>query len=316
MDQLLVKSNLDGVKNERHVFVSGLARAGTTVLMRSLHETGMYRSLTYRDMPFVLAPNLWSRVMPTKTRFKSASERAHGDGVYVDFDSPEALEEVFWRVFCGDSYILADRLVPIRVTKETKTAFVRYVANILASDKRTRYLSKNNNNILRLQALADCFPRAALLVPFRNPLQHAISLLRQHLLFTKKHAKDPFSLDYMRWLVHHEFGMDHRPFKFKEETKPAELAIETLTVDYWLKLWRDTYQYLIAQANASCVFVSYERICEDTANVWPALCEHLELSSGDIPDLSLRESQNEIDCSAQLLSDCTELYQILSEKAL
>ena len=48
----------------RHVFVAGLARSGTTVLMRSLFETGEFCSLTYRDMPFVLAPGLWSRPVP------------------------------------------------------------------------------------------------------------------------------------------------------------------------------------------------------------------------------------------------------------
>ena len=43
-----------------HVFVTGLARAGTTILTRSLYNTDQFGSLTYRDMPFVLAPNCWS----------------------------------------------------------------------------------------------------------------------------------------------------------------------------------------------------------------------------------------------------------------
>lgn len=43
-----------------------------------------------------------------------------------------------------------------------------------------RYLSKNNNNILRLEALATSFPDALLIHPFRDPLQQALSLLSQH----------------------------------------------------------------------------------------------------------------------------------------
>ena len=44
------------------VFVTGLARAGTTALMRALHGTGQFASLTYADMPMVMAPNLWAKL--------------------------------------------------------------------------------------------------------------------------------------------------------------------------------------------------------------------------------------------------------------
>ena len=40
------------------VFVTGLARAGTTVLMRALHVSGQFASLTYADMPMVMAPQV------------------------------------------------------------------------------------------------------------------------------------------------------------------------------------------------------------------------------------------------------------------
>ena len=51
-----------------HVFVTGFARAGSTILMREIHGTGQFGSLTYADMPFVLAPNLWARLAPAKNR--------------------------------------------------------------------------------------------------------------------------------------------------------------------------------------------------------------------------------------------------------
>ena len=63
IDQRMVDADPKEIVGERHVFVSGLARAGTTILMRRFHATGAYRSLTYRDMPFVLAPNLWRKLM-------------------------------------------------------------------------------------------------------------------------------------------------------------------------------------------------------------------------------------------------------------
>ncbi|VFN06181.1 MAG: hypothetical protein BECKG1743F_GA0114225_111872, partial [Candidatus Kentron sp. G] len=73
------------------VFVTGLARAGTTVLMRALYGSGEFASLTYSDMPFVMAPNLWYRISRRNKKERIKSERAHGDRIQVDFDSPEVL---------------------------------------------------------------------------------------------------------------------------------------------------------------------------------------------------------------------------------
>jgi len=39
-DQMTVRADPSAVVLQRHVFVSGLARAGTTVLMRRFHATG------------------------------------------------------------------------------------------------------------------------------------------------------------------------------------------------------------------------------------------------------------------------------------
>ncbi|MGB5838386.1 MAG: hypothetical protein WBH14_15195, partial [Albidovulum sp.] len=80
----------------QHVFVTGLARAGTTILMREIHRTGDFGSLTYADMPFVLAPNLWARLSKKGQTAGVKAERAHGDGIEVDTQSPEALDEVYW----------------------------------------------------------------------------------------------------------------------------------------------------------------------------------------------------------------------------
>jgi len=79
----------------RPVYVTGLARAGTTILLETLFKTGAFTSLTYRDMPFITAPCLWSRLSGNYRRFSELKERAHGDRLYVNYDSPEAFEEVF-----------------------------------------------------------------------------------------------------------------------------------------------------------------------------------------------------------------------------
>lgn len=46
----------------KSIFICGLARAGTTILMRSIYETNEFASLTYEDMPLVIAPNIWAKI--------------------------------------------------------------------------------------------------------------------------------------------------------------------------------------------------------------------------------------------------------------
>src|SRR5690606_20180571 len=79
LDQKAVSSDPKDIVAERHVFVSGLARAGTTIRMRRFHATGAFRSLTYRDMPFVLAPKTWRKLAQMSKRRVAVAERPIND---------------------------------------------------------------------------------------------------------------------------------------------------------------------------------------------------------------------------------------------
>lgn len=264
-----------------HVFVAGLARAGSTILLRALHASGSFRSLTYRDMPFPLAPNLWSRLAGGRRRAGAARERAHGDGIHVDTDSPEALEQIFWRVMTGPDYIRRDGLAPHRPDAAAMLRFQRYVAAILASGRpgQWRYLSKNNNNILRLPALLGSFPNALFLIPFRDPAAHARSLWRQHGHFCALQRRAPFVRTYMDWLVHHEFGLGHRPYLIGGAPDPA---LTPDMPDYWLDTWCRVHAGLAALEDARCRFVCHEDLCADP-RVWRDLCRRHALDAPAAP---------------------------------
>ena len=139
----------NGSGGDQPVYVCGLARSGTTVLLRALAKSPLFHSLTYRDMPFVMAPNLWRRITGLTERKLAPAERAHGDGILVDFDSPEAFEEVFWRTF-NPQPAAAGAFGSVPPSDEAMQAFAEYRA-VVAQPKR--YLSKNNNNLVRLAAL-------------------------------------------------------------------------------------------------------------------------------------------------------------------
>ncbi|MCS6987477.1 MAG: sulfotransferase [Sphingomonadaceae bacterium] len=274
LDQERVRRPVANIVDERHVFVSGLARAGTTILMRRLHASGAFRSLTYRDMPFVLAPGLWRRVSSVGRRELKAAERAHGDRIRVDLDSPESLDEVFWRIFDGPSYIRAHGLIPHDPPDELVALYRAYVNAILwaANPPARRYLAKNNNGILRLAALRRAFPHALVLVPFRDPLDHAASLFAMHQRFLERQRADPFVRQYMGWLGHHEFGADHRPFLFG----PDRPSAATHSLDAWLERWIGVYAHLEARLPPGAVPVCYEDLCADPA-VWARLAELAEV---------------------------------------
>ncbi len=316
MESSTQKPDGNSVQNGKHVFIAGLARAGTTVLMRRFHSTGEFGSLTYRDMPFSLAPGLWSRISRRSRQAGVRSERAHGDGLEVDVDSPESLDEVFWRVFCSDEYLQDEALVPHVPDADTRAKFRTYVAAILQSREGnpTRYLSKTNNSILRLGSLRETFPNSIIIVPFREPMQHAYSLMRQHAHFSTEQQKDTFVSKYMRWLAHHEFGLDHRPFVF-EDKQPSG---NTAELGYWLQLWLLTYQALLERHRGEVIFLSYDQLCTDPNKVWGALAEIADLPGGATASETLIRTAREIPeyAQPQLVEEAKSLHSELLSASL
>ena len=293
--------------NGQHVFVTGLARAGTTILMREIHRTGAFGSLTYADMPFVLAPNLWAKLSRKGQTRGQKAERAHGDGIEVDTQSPEALDEVYWRVFDGKAYIGTDGLSPHDPSDELIDGYRDLIRLVLLKTERPRYVSKNNNNILRLRSLARAMPESQFLVPLRQPLSHAASLLGQHRRFRDA---DPFTRDYMKWLGHHEFGATHRPFLFngRPEGDPDGM-------DYWLRTWIAAYSSLDrAEAEARNVcFVPYEALSADPA-VWRAVARRIGLDAGPATELRPVGDKEPETHDPDLARQATELHARLEAR--
>ena len=249
---------------DRAVYVCGLARSGTTMLLQFLDQTDSFKSLTYRDMPFVLAPNLWRKMNRFSSRQAQLKERAHGDEVLVGYDSPESFEEVFWRTFGESARARADSYGSDDITEETLRKFANYrtlVANPKMDTrdntvKPRRYLSKNNNNLLRLRTLtAD--PSATVLLVYRNPVDTARSLYRLHQSFCTTH-NDDFTRRYMGWLGHHEFGPNHLPLSFAVPRMNPGFKPEE--PDYWLDYWNAIYSYVLDHEHLNFHLVNHDQM--------------------------------------------------------
>jgi hypothetical protein len=267
----------------RPVFLTSLPRAGTSVLLQALSRAGSIATHTYRDMPFVLTPVLWQKASRAFRRTSELEERAHGDGLAINEDSPEAFEEVLWmRNFPGhydEQGIDCWREdTGAGGFAETFTEHMRKLIFLCRAgvDSTPRYVSKNNANIARIGYLGKLFADAAIVVPLRHPLEQAISLLRQHLNFTRQHAEDAFTRRYMADIGHFEFGELHRPLRFGGF---GELAADRApgSADYWLAYWIAAFETVVSQADL-CL-VSFEGLCSDPEPGLRKLIDYLGLET-------------------------------------
>jgi len=283
--------------------------------MRSLYETQRFRSLTYRDMPFVLMPRLWETISSHSFNPGKSQRRAHRDDIFVDYASPEALEEIFWKTFLGDAYICSNHLVPHRVNRHLQDEFQAYVGRLTHSRTTAlSYLSKNNNNILRISFLSRMFPKAKIIIPFRDPYQQAFSLCQQHKHFKALQETDGFIRFYMDSIGHYEFGLGHKPFVFAIDD-PVELdALSLDTLDYWLGLWINTYSHLLENVGETGCFLSYETFCSNAQSIINSIvgeqCELPERFSTKIKPQKSRAQDNG-NLNIALLSRADELFSRL-----
>ncbi|PRY23789.1 sulfotransferase family protein [Aliiruegeria haliotis] len=280
-DRRAFPGRIEAVEDRAPIFIAGLPRAGTTVLLNALHDLPQVATHRYRDMPFVTAPLLWDHVSRPFRLSSETRQRAHGDGIYVGFDSPEAFEEVLWKMFWPEKYN------PERIAlwqsedgNEDAEAFFReHFRKIVAlrTEGAGRYVSKNNGNIGRLALLPDMFPDSRIVVPVRDPLEHAASLQRQHENFLRQQDDDPFVERYMSDIGHYEFGHLHRPFAFDGF---APDSLDPSQPDYWLHYWIAAYSDVLQKVDRLDI-VDSDHLSRHAARDIVAICLRIGLEPGE-----------------------------------
>ncbi len=277
---------LDPIPIERPLYICGLARSGTTLLLELLAEQAAFASTTYRDFPLIMAPIWWNRfqALAGARQAQRPQERAHRDRILVTADSPEAVEEGLWMHFFphlhdpGRSNVLG--------AAERQGAFDQFyrhhIRKILHLRGGERYLSKGNYNLTRIGYLHSLFADARFIVPVRAASGQIASLMKQHRLFCAAERADPKVLAYMTRLGHFEFGLNRRPIALGDGVA-AEIAAAWERGDEvtgWAHYWASLHGFildLLAQGGAlaqSIQLVSYEALCREPARVLGALYDH------------------------------------------
>lgn len=318
----MFRDRIDLAHATRPVFVTSLPRAGTTVLLEALAQVPEFASATYRQMPFTLVPLLWSELTRRFRTSETLAERAHGDGIAVGFDSPEAFEEMLWMAFWPKHYgkrSIAPWAAEAR-NAEFESFFRRHMAKIVATGgpEAQRYLSKNNANIARLGLLARLFPDGAAVIPVRDPAAQIASLIRQHRRFCDLHAREPFSRRYMEGIGHFDFGASLKPIAF------AGAPLDPGEADqpgFWLRYWIEAYESVLADAGEQAVFLDHDALSGEPEQHLPLLADALGLAA---PDTLLRAAPRfrpsrpaaPLDAPPKLLARAAEIHDALCRRCL
>ncbi|MFW9834166.1 MAG: sulfotransferase [Candidatus Thorarchaeota archaeon] len=281
--------NLDAYHVDRPIYVTGLARAGTTITLEMLSTHPDVAHHRYLHMVLPYTPH-WTQMIADKTPIMlSHTERIHKDRIMVNRSSPEAVEEIFWQRYFDQ--IVDESKSNIMTEDVNNSEFEKFyrthIRKLLMDQNATRYAAKNNYNVSRMGYIQKIFPDVKFLIIIRNPFDHIASLSKQDTIFCEMERQDPRLLDWTKIIGHREFGsakfcINFDNTKLVQEIRKDWTSKETY-VQGWAKYWASVYSYVhktlkqnqrLAKA---AIVVKYETLCESPAETIDRIFEHAEL---------------------------------------
>lgn len=289
LETRVLQDAIADIKVEQPVYVAGLARSGTTVLLERLAEHPQVATHRYADFPPLLTPYWWNRWLSLVPHSREvAQERAHKDGIAVTSQSPEAFEEMLWMAFFSDIHDPARCGAFGRQASHSafECFYDEHIRKLLAIRRRQRYVAKGNYNLVRLSYLHKLYPDARFVVAIRDPVWHIASLMKQQRLFATGEANQPRALEHMRRVGHFEFGLDRRAINVGDAAMTARITELWETgheVEGWALYWADIYRHVADVLDAdpalceACLVVRYEDLCSQPEDMLVRLHEHCQL---------------------------------------
>ncbi|MCP4002279.1 MAG: sulfotransferase [Gammaproteobacteria bacterium] len=288
LETTLLADTLNKIEIHKPVYVSGLARSGSTILLELLNEIPGVVSHCYKDFPPVFTPYAWNtllRYMATNTA--PPAERAHKDGIMVTLDSPEAMEEPLWMSFFPQAHDpTQSNIINASAADNGFAEFYKtHIRKLLAVHQGNRYLAKANYQITRLEYLLKLFPDARFVIPVREPAGHIASLMKQHDLFTRGQSANLRARKHLRRVGHYEFGLDRTPINTGNNKATAEVMAlweNNEEVLGWSRYWNQIYTYIaerlennpqLAEASQLVVF---EQLCADPSGILSQVFKHCD----------------------------------------
>lgn len=270
--------DIDDITGEKPIFVTSLARSGTTIILEALNSHPDCGSHNYSDYPFPYVSHFWHMLrmftpMPQKGK---KVERAHKDRLKVNKESPEAIDEMIWMAFFENLHNVeaVNALGAQDSNEEFEVFFKNHVKKLLYLRKSKRYLAKNNYNITRVGYILKMFPDARFVVPVRDPLAHIYSMVKQHRLISEAQKDDERAVNFMRRHGHFEFGIDFRPVNLGFDEAAYAQILESWRAGeivrayalYWDYMHRYIHDQIMQNEDyaKACMIVRYDDLCDHT----------------------------------------------------
>jgi hypothetical protein len=282
-----LRSELSSIPIEKPVFITGLARAGTTIFLELFSTVDGVATHRYRDFPLLTVPYFWNRYLDLMPVRQEPVERAHQDRIQITRESPEAFEEPIWMSFFPDAHspTALHRLDDTVENPAFERFFQDHLRKLIRIRQGDRYLSKGNYNVSRIEYLARLFPDARFIVAIRHPLTHVHSLVRQHRLFSDYAAADARVPRYLAAAGHFEFGSHRVPIRFDAAQGDRILEAWSRGDDYlgYAIQWAEIYGFVNALRQSApevadrIHVVRYEDFCDDPTTIANAVLEHIDV---------------------------------------
>ena len=291
LESRVIADDIDATPVAQPIYITGVARAGSTILLETLAQHPDLGTHRYRDYPPVFTPYWWNQFLERVPQRASApAERTHRDGIAITPESPEAFEEVIWMAFFPGLHDPTQSAVLSSEARHPEfEAFYRdHLRKLVRVRDRRRYLSKDNYNVSRLEYLLKLFPDARFVIPVRDPVWHIASLMKQHALFCAGEERHPESLRHMQRVGHFEFGLDRRPINVGDT---ALLALITDAwargdeVEGWARYWAYIYGHLADRLaanpalNEASLVVRFEELCRSPHEILDRTLAHCRLDT-------------------------------------
>ncbi|MHA2280472.1 MAG: sulfotransferase [Promethearchaeota archaeon] len=289
-ETLTLRKEIDKLTVDRPIYITGLARAGTTIILEMLNKHPFLASHKYKHLPLPFLPHWFSYFIKISRFFTKPIERVHKDGIFVTRESPEAVEEKFWLHFFNNNHTeeISNIMSGAILHPKFEQFYRNHIRKLLINQNRSRYLAKNNYHITRLEYLHRILPDLKLLLIIRNPVNHIASLIKQTKLFLKLEEKNPLLIDWLNMTGHREFGHLQLCINVGDTTLIRKIRRlwnnRNTYVKGWAYYWSSIYEYVMnliesnKKLRKSVLIVRYEDLCNLPAITIDKILNHTELS--------------------------------------
>ena len=285
VENYIFNSNKKEIK--KPIFISGMARSGTTFTTHLLFSCKEFASLQYKDIPFYKIIIFWSFFSKIYYGFKKPSKRIHGDDLMVSINSPDAFEELIWKnnlnnYLNSGFYEHLDEFYENAILKNDLSNLIK---KNLFIKKKNRYLSKNNYNIFRIKYLINQYNDAKFIILYRDPIETVESLVKVHNKFINLGKSNESFGKELELLGHHEFGPKRKAFNIGNNFEK--------TIYYWsngldhngyLLQWNDLYSYVLKEYK-NLIYSKKILLLKFSNNLDQSFCEkiinHCEINNKD-----------------------------------